>query len=766
MTEVITPVVAASGDTPAKLTEWKNEPSVKDLVADYEASRPAHDIHQSDVTRWTNLLEVKGDQKPKKIQGRSSVQPKLIRRQNEWRYSALTEPFLGSDKLYEVKPVTYEDKDGAEQNELVLNSQFRTKIDRVNFIDEYIRTTVDEGTCILRTGWIRETKMVKETVPVFSYYPLMDGSPELESLERAIQIKAENPRMYEENASDALKAAVDYFEETQTPTIAIQVGTQEVEVEKVIKNHPTVDILNPANVYIDPSCGKDFTKAMFVVVLFETSYSELKKTGLYKNLDQIPFDAAGPVDSEFYQPDSVDASYQFKDKARRKIVAQEYWGYYDVEGDGVLVPIVATWIGNTMIRLEENPYPDKKLPFVLVPYLPRKRSIFGETDAELLEDNQKILGALTRGAIDLLGRSANGQQGFMKGMLDVPNKRKFDQGMNYEFNPVVQDISKGYVEHKYPELPRSVMEMTMMVNQEAEALSGVKSFAGGMSGESYGQVAAGIRGVLDAASKREMAILRRLSAGLVEVGKKFIAMNAVFLSEKEVVRLTNEEFVEVYRDELAGEYDLIVDISTAEVDNAQAQDLGFMLQTMGPNMDFEMTKMILADIARLKRLPTLAKQIKNFTPEPDPVEEMKKQLEVEELQAKIEETRARAALARAKAREAESSADKKDLDYINDADGVTHSREMDKQRGQAEGNQDLEVTKALGKPKKEGEGEPDVAAMVGWNEISKNRPRESQPTVDNFSARDALAVDDPTYSLGSSYFDPTQDPALNLGRNL
>ena len=79
-----------------------------------------------------------------------------------------------------------------------------------------------------------------------------------------------------------------------------------------------------------------------------------------------------------------------QDDLRRKVVAYEYWGFYDIEGDGVLHPIVATWIGDTMIRLELNPFPDEKLPFVLVPYLPVKRELYGEPDAELLEDNQKI----------------------------------------------------------------------------------------------------------------------------------------------------------------------------------------------------------------------------------------------------------------------------------------------------------------------------------------------------------------------------------------
>src|SRR5690606_9382127 len=122
-------------------------------------------------------------------------------------------------------------------------------------------------------------------------------------------------------------------------------------------------------------------------------------------------------------------------------------------------------------------------------------------------------------------RSANGQQGFAKGMLDVLNRRRYEEGKDYEFNPNLSP-AQGLIEHKYPEIPQSAMLMLQLQNQEAEALTGVKAFSGGLSGNSFGEVAAGIKGFLDAASKREMSILRRLAAGLVLIGKKIVAMNA------------------------------------------------------------------------------------------------------------------------------------------------------------------------------------------------------------------------------------------------
>ena len=95
-----------------------------------------------------------------------------------------------------------------------------------------------------------------------------------------------------------------------------------------------------------------------------------------------------------------------KDKLLRRVVAYEFWGYKDIDGNGSLTPIVATWIGDTLIRMEVNPYPDKKLPFVFIPYSPIEFSLYGEPDAELLEENQHISGAILRSIIDLMGRSA------------------------------------------------------------------------------------------------------------------------------------------------------------------------------------------------------------------------------------------------------------------------------------------------------------------------------------------------------------------------
>lgn len=739
-----------------KLTDWENEPTLAMLKNDLLTSKSSHDSQLAKMTKWSDLLNVTGSAKPPKRKGRSSVQPKLVRRQAEWRYSALSEPFLSTENVFKVYPRTFEDEAAAKQNSILLNWQFNTKLNKVRFIDDYVRSVVDEGTCIVKLGWYRQTKLVNREEPVFDYYPIDPMDPEAEQqlnmLQEAAALSEQDPRTFDQQ-DEALKAAVAFSKESGTPVTAVQVGTTVTQEEVPVVNEPYVEVLNPSNVYIDPTCNGDFTKALFIVHAFETNRAELTQIpGRYSNLDQVDWENCSPVSDGEYVSNTSATSENFSDKTRKKIIAYEYWGFYDIHNEGTLVPFVATWVGNTLIRMEENPFPDEKLPFVLVQYLPVKRDVYGEPDAELLEENQRILGAVTRGMIDSLGRSANAQQGFAKGMLDPLNRRRFENGEDYEFNPTMNPQAGGYIEHTYPELPQSAMLMVQMQNQEAESLTGVKAFSGGLAGDAYNsKVATAIRGVLDAAAKREMSILRRLAKGICQIGEKIIAMNGEFLSDQEVIRVTNKQYTTVNREDLKGNFDLEVDIATAEVDNEKAQDLGFMLQTLGPNMDPGITMLILSEIADLKRMPSLAEKLRNYQPQPDPMQEQAKQLELQKLQmevaklqAEVQKIQAEAGLQGAKAEieaanaqtnayklqsDIEKSAadadlvrakaDNERLKFVLESNGTAHAQEMEKMRAQAQGNQNLEVTKALLKSRKPEETKPDIESAIGFNTISE-----------------------------------------------
>lgn len=644
------------------LVDWENPPSLADLKQDLDSANVAHNSHTTEIDGWLRVLN--GEQTIKAKPGRSTLVPKLARKQAEWRYAALSEPFLSTDDLYNTSPATFEDKDSAEQNGLVLNYQINCKIDKVSFIDSYVRTAVDEGTVLVRVGW------------------------EIE----------EGPRKV---YKDITEVQVVQGPDGQPVEQEVKVG-EESSIETVkIKNQPVLTVCDYNNVILDPTCDGDIEKANFVIYSFETSLSELKKDGRYKNLDNINFETDTVLAEPDHNINSDDTSFTFKDKARKKVIAREYWGYWDIDGDDVVKPFIATWVGSTFIRMEENPYPDKKLPFVLVQYLPRRKNVYGEPDSSLIEDNQKIVGAVTRGIIDVIGRSANGQQAIRKDALDITNARKFEQGQDFKFNPGV-DPKQAFHMQTYPEIPRSAIEVLQMQNNDAEALTGVKAFTNGISGQALGTTATGIRSALDATSKRELGILRRLSNGLTQIGRKIISMNAEFLDDTEIIRITNEEFVSINRNDLGGKYDIKLNISTAEADEQKASELAFMMQTMGNTLPPDMSQMILADLAKLRKMPDLAKRIAEYQPQPDPLAQQRAQLELALLEARVaNETAkgrenevdvglktAKTATEQAKARDLNSGADSKDLAFVEQESGVQNARNI--QAGEDLHEQDME----------------------------------------------------------------------------
>ena len=446
------------------------------------------------------------------------------------------------------------------------------------------------------------------------------------------------------------------------------------------------------DIFIDPTCQDDLDNAQFVIYRYETDLSTLKRDGRYKNLDKITESEGNDID---YDAED-ETEFKFTDKPRQKLVVYEYWGNYDIDDDGIVEPIVCAWIGNTIIRLQTNPYPDKKPPFIVVPFTSVPFQIHGENNIDLISDQQKIITAVTRGIINNMAQSTNGQVGIRKGALDAIQRKKFFKGQNFEFNGSPADFWQG----SYNQIPGSAFDMIGLMNNEIESLTGIKGFSQGMGGASLGNTATGVRGVLDATSTRRLDLVRNIAENLIKpLMRKWMAYNSEFLSEEEIVRVTNEEFVPIRRDDLDGKVDLDIAISTAEDNAAKVQELSFLLQTLGPSEDPQIRRAIMADIYELSRMPDRAKKIRDFQPQPDPMQVQRQQMEMAKLQAEIQklhaetaglyagaqedeadkaEKMAQAAVKNAQARKLNSEADNLDFDFVAKDEGFAKQDEIEK----------------------------------------------------------------------------------------
>lgn len=609
-----------------KFVDWENAPTYTDLNKDLEAAKSDHEKYVERLR--TYRINFNGGKAIKALPNKSTVRSSLIRKQSEWRYPVLEDPFLNTEKVFDVNPRTFEDEKGAIQNAELLNYQFNIKVDKVAIVTKMVRNYEDEGTAIIKTGWNAEYKdeEVEVEKPIYA-------SPE----ESVMMLK-----MLEESGEMTREQIAQFLESGQPMQKGVEIVKETQSV--LVENHATYQVKDNESVIVDPSCGDDLKRAGFIIEEYETSLAELKKneykkdpetgveTGYYHNLDKLKtIEGTTTQYNRIHGEDKLEHQFEYGDKARKKLTAYEYWGYWDVNGDNVLVPIVATWIGTTLIRLEKEIFPFNELPFDAAANLPLKNNWRGEPSGVLIVDNQEQIGRMTRAMNDMVSRNAIGQT-FIDDQFFASRTEKdnYENGRTTYYRHGMDPRTSIHRE-KVDSIDGTTMKVIEFNESQAESITGTRPFGISSGGSALGSSATGIRSAQDATAKRELSALRRLSGSLMaNIGRKTIMMNQAFMPEEQVIRITNKEYVTIKREDIQGEFDLIVDVSTPEKDNEKSQDLGMILQTNAANMDPELAKKVLGKIVRLKKEPTLAHQIETHQTEPT-------QQELETHQANMEE---------------------------------------------------------------------------------------------------------------------------------
>lgn len=650
------------------MTRPEGKPKKADLLAAFKADMKAADSLRLEmvakVDKWK--LEYHGKPYGNEQKGKSALVSRDIKRQDEWQHASVKDPFVSHPDIVKCTPITFEDRPSAEQSELILNYQFTRQFNRYAFMTDVIKLYYAEGTVIVKCSWDYEDKEVEVEMPVYAQHPLT-GEP-------------------------------------------VQIDTKLVKQLKVLSNRPDAQICRLEDIFLDPTAEGDVNKAQFGIHRYESDMSTLRKSKKYKNLDKLrALDAQS--DEGDYEPEREQgdgSEFRFTDKPRKKLVVYEYWGYYDINNTGIVEPIICTWVNDTIIQLESNPYPDEAIPFLILANNSIPFHIYGEANAELVGDNQKITTAIKRGLLDNMANSNNAQKGMRVGSLDPLNKKRFLNGKNFEFNGAQSDFFDG----SYNQIPTSAFSVMEMVNNETESMLGVKSFTGGINGNHLGNTATSARGAMDAVSVRRLDIVRNIAENLIKpLMRKWLSYNGEFLSEQEVVRITNSQYIPIKQDDLNGAIDIQIEVSTSEDNSSKAQELSFLLQTLGQTMDQGMKNLLMGQIAKLHKMPDLAKMLEEYQPKPDPFAEKMKELEVRKTEAEIVERESRAmenqvdmrlknanaALAEAKAVEIGSTTDLKDQEFVKNESGEAFNEEMIKKGHDRATAAGIEAIKQSGK---------------------------------------------------------------------
>jgi hypothetical protein len=637
--------------------DFPNPPQINNLENDYRNAKEFHNEAIQNINVWRSLYEAKNINRGK---NRSKTRPKEIKKMYRWSYPSIEEPILSKKDIVILEPRTYEDRLASQINQIILNQQIQNDIDFNAFVNKSTRSLVIDGTLIVKIAWNRKYEKIKKIVPIYK----------------------------EQTVQDPQTGAFI--------TQQVKVGTEIKVVEEMTENNPVPEVCDIKKIIIDPTAKGDIDKANFIIHEYETNLSNLHKKGIYKNLELIKTNNnRSTIDEE----NDIN-NFNFEDKARKRLWVKEYWGYWDIDGDGKTEMIVVTYIDDIIIGLEVNPLPFNKLPFEICHYEPIQDSNYGEPDAEVIGENQENIGAVTRAMIDIIARSASGQEALPEGWLSPQNQRKYENGENYKYNPMIHPKEAVYM-HTPPEIPNSIFNFIQHQHNEVHEMVGKKPFSIGKIGSSTSATA--IRGSLDATAKRELGVLRRYKKMLEKVFGKMIELNRIFLTDKQMFRISNDKYLVVNREKMFGRFDIKIEVTTPEDVENKINKKSFLLQTLGNTIPFEITKEMMADIAKLEEDPQAEKRLREYQPQPDPIAQQKAQLELSLLQWQIEMYKssvaenstdaqvntAKVEELKAKTQKIMSEVDKIDLDFLHKVDGVDHMRQLE--QGQQKINRDIDM---------------------------------------------------------------------------
>jgi len=521
----------------------------------------------------------------------------------------------------------------AEKIEPLLNYQFCREFDRYNFMKKAIKILQREGKVVARTGW---------------------------------QLKTEKQII-------------------QTPA-----GSMEMIVPVV--NKPDATIRKNENIFIDPTA--DGGEPNFIIERYEITISSLRENKHWFNqkaVEQLAELQFSQEDDEYdsalganREVDEIERggsdNFTPTDKAMRKVTVYEYWGKYDINQDGIAEPIVCAWCDNIVLKLEDNPYPDNKLPFVICDFEAEPFMNYGDSAVEDLIDNSQIITIIKRGLIENMAAANLGQKAIAKGALDTINKKKFYDGENFEYN-------KGFGEpwqDEYHQIGQTPMAMLEMLENDNENLSGVTRNAMGQGIPSLNATQA--NQVETASQRRMLDIVRNIANNFVKpILRKWLAYDAEFLSPQEFIYITGKEPLLIDKKDLDGSVHMEMQISTQAVDDQKAKQLAFLLQTSQQAQDPQITKMLYVKLLKLNKMFEEAKALESYQPQPDPMQQQMQKLQMAQAEADVQATKVKAMqneadiqLKLAKAKDAGSKADINNLNYVQSATGQDHANELDK----------------------------------------------------------------------------------------
>lgn len=391
---------------------------------------------------------------------------------------------------------------------------------------------------------------------------------------------------------------------------------------------PTISNVQASELVLDPSARSMPDLGFAIQRRKVTVQSILDNPEWYtpqtlESLSAVESVSSTEYDDARYQNNGFDSSYNFEERASQLVETFEFYGQLDI-GNG-LEPVLCIWSDETLLRATPSPYPASwnGIPFEKAVYQRRSYNIYGDSLPHLINDYQSIRDALMRDVINNASNANVGQMFIKKGGMDQMNFRRMANGEKHIY--MNSSPSETIMHGEFNEIPSSVFALMEGMKTEQEELSGIGRMNAGVDSRALnsGTTATAVSLANDNSAKRILQITRHISEMLERIFYKWIDLNYMVLGME------------------PKKVDIEIKVGTSGIKQQKLQNIQLMTQAL-TGTGRQVPDSILIEMAELLEMPKVAEELQAQSQQPNPMQQMAAQLEIQEKQSEINENNANA----------------------------------------------------------------------------------------------------------------------------
>ena len=315
-----------------------------------------------------------------------------------------------------------------------------------------------------------------------------------------------------------------------------------VQISKT-KSVPSIEAVSCWDFYPDPN-ATNIQDCDYVIQRHSFNKQQLQdltekpmfnKQAIEECLEMGPNYQTRGFESSLYDRENVTSIY----KNRYEVL--EYWGtidrqtadecgvYYSTDSEVIHVNI---WIcGGKVLRMVENPFTPKRIPYLVCPYELNPYQFFGVGIPENMEDSQMVMNGHARMAIDNLALAGNLVFDVDETMLVPGQDMKVFPGKIFRR----QSGQTGQAVHgvKFPNTAQENLQMFDKFRQLADESTGIPSYSHGTTGvQSTTRTASGMSMLMGAAALSIKTVIKNIDDYLLKpLGESLYHWNMQFNEE-------------------------------------------------------------------------------------------------------------------------------------------------------------------------------------------------------------------------------------------